>query len=194
MRIYFLTRQRVFAESLKFYLQHIYPDWIFEFSAYDKPTENFDICLVDMMDFTDPVCDAEKIINAVQVMPATCLLGRRDLTSMLQRHVKIKYSFPADIPARKLFGILQDIYMGVDCETIYQFDKTLQSDMPDFSSLTAREKEVLQYLKQGASNKEIANSLSIEVVTVKLHVRGICRKLNVVNRTQAALLAQKWGV
>lgn len=60
--------------------------------------------------------------------------------------------------------------------------------------LTPREKEVLGFLLRGVSNKEIAQALDLQVVTVKLHVRGICRKLGAKNRTQAALLAQQNGV
>lgn len=60
--------------------------------------------------------------------------------------------------------------------------------------LTPREHEVLTFLLRGASNKEIANSLNLQVVTVKLHVRGICRKLNAKNRTQAVLRAQEMGL
>jgi len=61
-------------------------------------------------------------------------------------------------------------------------------------SLTPREKEVLGYLAKGESNKAIANALGLQVVTVKLHVRGICRKLNANNRTQAALKATQLGL
>lgn len=61
-------------------------------------------------------------------------------------------------------------------------------------SLTPREREVLSYLANGASNREIAEALGVQVVTVKLHVRGVCRKLNVKNRTQAALRAGSLGI
>lgn len=61
-------------------------------------------------------------------------------------------------------------------------------------NLTPRESEVLTYLLRGASNKEIAASLNLQVVTVKLHVRGICRKLGAKNRTQAALKAKELGL
>lgn len=60
--------------------------------------------------------------------------------------------------------------------------------------LTPREKEVLLYLLQGQANKEIARALDLQVVTVKLHVRGICRKLGAKNRTQAALMATDMGL
>ena len=57
--------------------------------------------------------------------------------------------------------------------------------------LTPREREVLAFLLRGESNKEIARALDLQVVTVKLHVRGICRKLGARNRTQAALIARE---
>lgn len=59
-----------------------------------------------------------------------------------------------------------------------------------YKSLTPREIEVLEQLGAGLSNKEIANALDVQEVTVKLHVRSICKKMNVKNRTQAALKAQ----
>lgn len=61
-------------------------------------------------------------------------------------------------------------------------------------NLTPREKDVLGFLAKGASNKEIANALGLQVVTVKLHVRGVCRKLDANNRTQAALKATQLGL
>ena len=57
--------------------------------------------------------------------------------------------------------------------------------------LTQREREVLGYLEKGWSNKEIARALELQEVTIKLHIRGICRKLGAKNRTQAALRAQE---
>lgn len=60
--------------------------------------------------------------------------------------------------------------------------------------LTARESEVLEHLVKGLSNKDIADALNLQIVTVKLHVRGICRKLGAKNRTQAALRARELGL
>jgi DNA-binding NarL/FixJ family response regulator len=57
-------------------------------------------------------------------------------------------------------------------------------------NLTEREKDVLQQIAQGASNKEIASRLSISQTTVRTHVSNILRKLNLENRTQAALFAR----
>jgi DNA-binding NarL/FixJ family response regulator len=56
--------------------------------------------------------------------------------------------------------------------------------------ITPREKEVLRGVMAGNSNKEIARDLAIQEVTIKLHVKTICRKLDARNRTHAAMLAR----
>jgi two-component system nitrate/nitrite response regulator NarL len=55
--------------------------------------------------------------------------------------------------------------------------------------LTAREREILEYLAQGLSNKAIARALDISHDTVKLHVRHILAKLNLTSRVEAAVYA-----
>lgn len=61
-------------------------------------------------------------------------------------------------------------------------------------NLTPREEEVLERLVRGLSNKDIARELDLQEVTIKLHIRGICRKLGASNRTQAALKAYELGL
>jgi two-component system, NarL family, response regulator LiaR len=62
------------------------------------------------------------------------------------------------------------------------------------AQLTEREHEVLQLLAQGRSNKEIARSLVVSERTVKGHVSNILGKLNLQDRTQAALYAVRHGL
>ncbi|MFD1301138.1 helix-turn-helix transcriptional regulator [Methylobacterium marchantiae] len=59
----------------------------------------------------------------------------------------------------------------------------------DMRSLSNREREILLLLTNGASNKEIARKLNIAEATVKIHVKGVFRKIGAVNRTQAAIWA-----
>ena len=59
--------------------------------------------------------------------------------------------------------------------------------------LTPRELEVAAMLVKGASNKEIARALDLQEVTVKLHVRNLCRKLETKNRTQIAVRLAQLG-
>ena len=56
-------------------------------------------------------------------------------------------------------------------------------------SLTPREVEVLRLLSQGQTNPQIARNLLFSVSTVKAHVRSILNKLDVSDRTQAAVRA-----
>lgn len=59
-------------------------------------------------------------------------------------------------------------------------------------SLSVREREVLALLALGVSNAEIGAELFLSVDTVKTYVRRVFRKLGVNNRTQAAVLAQRY--
>jgi DNA-binding NarL/FixJ family response regulator len=62
------------------------------------------------------------------------------------------------------------------------------STRPD--DLTAREREVLDLLVEGASNRQIARSLELSLKTVQNHVSRILDKLQAADRTQAALRAR----
>jgi len=61
-------------------------------------------------------------------------------------------------------------------------------------SLSAREMQVLESICKGLTNKEIALALSVQEVTIKLHVKAVCRKLNARNRTHAAMIARDLGL
>jgi DNA-binding NarL/FixJ family response regulator len=60
-------------------------------------------------------------------------------------------------------------------------------------ALTPRQREVLQLLLHGKSNKMIARDLGISVETVKDHVAAVLRSLNVNSRTQAVLAVSQMG-
>ncbi len=55
--------------------------------------------------------------------------------------------------------------------------------------LTAREQEVLRFVKGGSTNAKIAQALGISEKTVEFHVRNILRKLGAANRTGAVVIA-----
>jgi two-component system nitrate/nitrite response regulator NarL len=61
------------------------------------------------------------------------------------------------------------------------------------ASLTEREREVLNHVARGESNKVIAKALDISHNTVKLHVRHIMDKLNLHSRIEAAVFAFEYG-
>jgi NarL family two-component system response regulator LiaR len=77
-----------------------------------------------------------------------------------------------------------------------EFERERQEERyrEQLAALTAREEEILKLLATGESNREIGRRLFISEQTVKNHVASIFRKLQVNDRTKAALLAMKLGL
>ncbi|MGF1569683.1 MAG: response regulator [Nodosilinea sp.] len=71
---------------------------------------------------------------------------------------------------------------------------TAATDVPPENLLTHREQEVLTLISNGLSNQEIAADLYIAPGTVRVHVHAILQKLEVRDRTQAAILALQKGL
>lgn len=71
-----------------------------------------------------------------------------------------------------------------------------RAPMPEdpFQTLTERERNVLELLGRGLSNKEIALTLTLTEMTVKGYVSDLLAKLGVSDRTQAALMAVRYGL
>ena len=80
--------------------------------------------------------------------------------------------------------------------TFYPRDWRLETGAPALLSqpLTDREFEVLKLLAQGRTNREIARELLVSVGTVKAYVQRIIAKLEVSDRTQAAVKATELGI
>ncbi|WP_142850093.1 response regulator transcription factor [Telmatospirillum sp. J64-1] len=61
------------------------------------------------------------------------------------------------------------------------------------SALSNREAEILGYLIQGHTNKEIARVLDLQEITIKIHLRNVYRKIGAANRAQAVRIALSSG-
>ncbi len=109
-----------------------------------------------------------------------------------------------DIDPDELVAAIRAVYVGespLDPEVakrlVSRFQRPTASTTDKNASheaLTERERDVLLLLTQGKSNKEIANELFIGDRTVKSHLSAIFQKLNVTDRTQAALYAVRHGL
>lgn len=102
---------------------------------------------------------------------------------------------PKTLPGTALLKAVQRMMAG----EVFMPENMAENAMATDSSalngtFTRREREVLDFLLKGQSNKEIARALELEEVTVKLHIRGLCRKLGAKNRTQAAMRAVELGL
>ncbi|AFY32782.1 response regulator transcription factor [Calothrix sp. PCC 7507] len=82
-------------------------------------------------------------------------------------------------------GIVKKLLTQFSTATLTQSPPT----PPSLAELTPREKEVLRLIATGASNREISQKLYISEGTVKNHVTNILNRLNLRDRTQAAIFA-----
>lgn len=115
-----------------------------------------------------------------------------------------------DITPEELVEIIRDVAGGlyvVDNERMDEraLENWIQSNIEAMSGpyiidaeehyipLSPREMEILQFVTNGLSNKEIAMKLRISQQTVKNHMTSILKKLNVEDRTQAAVNAIRRG-
>lgn len=104
------------------------------------------------------------------------------------------------IGGRDLIEAVEDLAAGRTYVSPGLAMKVLQamhakSDAKDdpIDSLTAREEEILRLVAQGKSNKEVARTLDLQEKTVKHYMTIILQKLQVRNRTEAALVARdRW--
>ena len=104
-----------------------------------------------------------------------------------------------DTPSAELAQAIRAVNLGYTQLGPGLFEKALaansqtSTNIPsELTELTSREKEVLQLIAKGYNNREIAAELYITERTVKNHVNSILRRLNLRDRTQAAIFANKY--
>jgi DNA-binding NarL/FixJ family response regulator len=85
------------------------------------------------------------------------------------------------------------LHPSVAAHFVKNLTKTHSANGNDYN-LTEREKETLQLLTKGMTNKAIAKTLKLSEGTIKIHVSNILSKLNVTSRTEAAMVAIQRGL
>jgi DNA-binding NarL/FixJ family response regulator len=97
-----------------------------------------------------------------------------------------------DVRREELFQCIREVHAGktfVPPAIAAKLAERLPGD-----ELSPRELEVLRLLAEGKPNKLIGAAMSIAEVTVKSHVQGVFRKLNVLSRTEAIAVATRRGL
>lgn len=216
MKILLADDHMLFREALIQLISTIEPQWKFTTvsnfnKAYEtlKNEKSFDLILLDLrMPGMNSLEGLSKIITSHPNQKTAILSGVAE-----EHHIKEALRigacgyFPKTLSIKILIQAIKLVLSGQKYIAMDQNGKKIMpSYKDDYSNiapvtkkiisykLTKRESEVLQYLAQGLSNKHIANDLNIQISTVKLHVRGICTKLDVQNRTQAAVAAHQYGL
>ncbi|MBU5675622.1 response regulator transcription factor [Alkaliphilus sp. MSJ-5] len=108
-----------------------------------------------------------------------------------------------DAESESLIKAIRDVFQGssyiyptLATELVKEFNRREEKGKREINgeNLTKREYEVLTLLAEGFNNKEIGDCLFISEKTVKNHVSNIFKKINVSDRTQAAIYAYKHNI
>ncbi|MDP2659199.1 MAG: response regulator transcription factor [Dehalococcoidia bacterium] len=159
-----------------------------------------------LMDITMPQCDgleATRLIKAEMPYAKIIMLTVSEAESDLYQAIKhgaqgylLKSLDPDD-----LFRLIRAVNNGeaqipppVASNILAEFASVASPEPAPEDALTSREREVLDLVSRGATNKGIAASLSITENTVKNHLKNILEKLHFQNRVQAAAYAVRHGL
>lgn len=169
---------------------------------------------IAIVDVNLPILNGQQIIRQIQeerLSTRVILLTAYDDPDQIVHAMQAGASayLSKEIQPQDLLKTIEQVSEGKYVLGEHTFNKTALIDwlsnqsekgMRDFgesgessSPLSKREMEVLLYISQGKSNKEIAYALGISHQTVKNHVTAILRKLVVEDRTQAAIFAYRRG-
>ncbi|MBO3461676.1 response regulator transcription factor [Aetokthonos hydrillicola Thurmond2011] len=167
---------------------------------------NPDVVLMDIrMPVMDGVAATKEIQNRFtgsKVLVLTTFDDDEYVTAALQNGA-MGYLFK-DTPSEELAVAIRAVYKGytqlgpgIVKKLLTLFPNTSPAASPpppppSLAELTPREKDVLRLIASGASNREIASQLYISEGTVKNHVTNILNRLELRDRTQAAIFANSY--
>ncbi|RCK74667.1 MAG: regulatory protein, LuxR:Response regulator receiver [Anaerolineae bacterium] len=128
--------------------------------------------------------EEEKLFEAIKAGACGYLLKNCNADDFIAG-VRSALRDEGPLPPKLAFRLLQEFAHS----SISLPHSTLSSE----SGLTDREQEVLRWLAEGATDKEIAQQMGLSIHTIKTHVRNILNKLHANNRRQASLRAEREG-
>lgn len=195
MHIVIFDRQPIFIHGVVTHLHAITPEWHIEgTSQTDKlwsllsstPTG---IVMVDgEMHHEYCLWLLEEIGSRFPAISKVVVLNRKNsewIEQLIQRNVLA--IIPRNAAADLYTSILQMVSLGMACIP-GKWLKSSAAGQQGLSCLSERQLDVLKLLADGESNKAIGRALNISAATVKAHLEALFRRLDVKNRTQAALL------
>lgn len=163
----------------------------------DSAAEAFDLVLLDYtmpgMNGLDGLLRVRDMAQAHQVaiMSGT---AQREVAQQAIDLGAIGF-LPKTMPAKSLVNAVRFMAAGETFVPVaFMTAQEAEDAHPLRDKLSERELQVLDGLCRGLANKEIARELDLQEVTIKLHVKTLCRKLDAKNRTHAAMIGKEAGL
>jgi two-component system nitrate/nitrite response regulator NarL len=150
----------------------------------------------ETVDVVDAVLAREISGKILQISIDLVLLGQRFFSVPLFEAASAAETPGARAPSETAHPVLADTWhvSGSIIGSVNQTPVIGASPLAEVAlTLSERERQILRCLVCGHSNKVIARELNIAEATVKVHVKGLLRKLRAANRTQAAVWASNNG-
>ncbi|MFP1623621.1 response regulator [Streptomyces sp. 5K101] len=149
------------------------------------------------MDGVEALRKLRELANPAKVLIVTSFTEQRTVVPALRAGAS-GYVYK-DVDPEALAGAIRSVHAGhVLLQPEVAVALLSEDDSPGGTgrggSLTEREREVLGLIADGRSNREIARALVLSEKTVKTHVSNILMKLDLADRTQAALWAVRHGL
>jgi DNA-binding NarL/FixJ family response regulator len=135
----------------------------------------------------------QKIMDTVGRKPVALISGSADKV-IAERALEMGAAgfLPKTMAASSLINGVKFMAMGEKYAPVDFMTKEVEVKRHPFQDLLSeREMQVLLCLTRGMANKEIAREVDLQEVTIKLHVKTLCRKLEAKNRTHAAMIAKE---
>jgi two-component system nitrate/nitrite response regulator NarL len=101
---------------------------------------------------------------------------------------------PKTLSLRALVSVVDVVLSGQIFVPADDRTQSTNSGASGALSLSERDIGILQLASEGRTNKEIASAIGASEVTIKMHMRAICRKLNARNRAHAVIISKEWDV
>lgn len=159
----------------------------------EQPGADFNLFLVDFHMPGMSAAALSELAGRYQHIPVAVISGtaqRSDVRAVLQAGARgfIPKTATGDHLAHALQLLLSG---GTSVPAEMLLDEVAETGWQ--ALLTQRERDVLRRVALGLSNKEIGRELNLAEVTVKLHLRGVFRKMGARSRADAAVMATKAG-